>query len=125
MEELQATIGQGALIDPDRADLSGFDLALLSVFFISYAVLGIVQLANLFGARFGIFVALIATALILGFGVGYIDFSGFCAETRSSIVCGERASGLSAFIMIWVWVSLAILPMFGLSKLLQWWRGRA
>ena len=122
MDKLQAAIGQGALIDPDRADLSGFDLALLSVFFISFAVLGVVQLANLFGGRTGVFSGLVAASLAFALGVRYAPFEGFCAETQSVLICNDAASGLSAFAMIWVWVSLAMLPMFGLSKLIQKYR---
>lgn len=96
-----------------------FDLLLLGVFFMSYNVLGLVQIAMLFGGRFIVFAALTVAALVAAQGFAWYDYAGFCAEPVSAIVCGRGRQGLTGLGMVWVYVSLAMLAMFGLNRLLR------
>ena len=105
-------------------DFTALDAALLGGFFISYSVLTLVQVSNLFSKRFVTFVVICGIAALVALGFRVADFSGFCAERQSAIICGGEGRGLAAFGMIWVFVCLAALGMFGLVRALLVLKGR-
>ena len=99
----------------DGVDLTALDMALLPMFFISYSVIALVQITNLYGGRYGLFAGVTAGALALSLGFSVVDVSRFCDASASAIVCGgsgEGGDGLSAFSIAWVYSSLAMLVMF-------------
>ncbi|MEM1315078.1 MAG: hypothetical protein AAGI51_11015 [Pseudomonadota bacterium] len=103
----------------DGADLAPYgaiDAALLGAFYMSYGVLGLVQIANLFEGRALRFAAILGGAAALGQGFGLLDYSGFCAVRSSAVICNHGARGLVGLATPWVWVSLAMLALFGMSK---------
>ena len=101
MEEVQTATKFGA-----------FDLLLLGVFFISYNVLGLMQVAFLYGRRWILFGAVTIGVIALAQGLRYLDVSGFCADRSSAIVCGEDKQELVALGMIWGIVCIGILVIF-------------
>lgn len=102
-----------------NVEFGAFDLMLLGVFFISYNVLGLVQIAMLFGRRFIVFASLTAAALLAAQGFAWFDYAEFCVEPTSAIVCGRDQQGLTGMGMVWVYVSAAMLAMFGLNRLVR------
>lgn len=112
MEEVQSAAKFGA-----------FDLLLLGVFFISYNVLALMQVAFLYGRRYVVFglVTLIVTAAALG--SRWVSFDGFCAERSSVIVCGEDRQELVALGSVWIIVCAAVLVIYVLLQAIR--RNRA
>lgn len=111
MEEVQSTMKFGAL-----------DLLLLGVFFISYNVLGLMQIAFLYGRRYLTFSAVSAGVLLIAQGFTWLDVSGFCQERSSVIICGEEREGLVGLGMVWVIVCAAMLVIFLLLQGIRWLR---
>lgn len=93
-------------------EYSGLDQALTAAFFVSYVVLTLVQINNLFNRRFVVFAGLLTAAVVFAQGVRLLDLTSFCADTKSSIICNNQANGLISFGMLWAYVSLAALAMF-------------
>ena len=110
---------------PAVAEFCGTDLMLLALFFISYSVLALVQLANLFAGRFVLFAGLGAGLCVLALILGALDYGNFCATAGSALVCGNGADGLRAMGLLWGVVSLAMLGGFALSRGISRWRGGA
>ena len=98
---------------------TALDGGLLGVFFISYSVLALVQLNNLFNRRFILFLAIAVCTALVTTGFEYSDFDEFCAESPSAIVCGGTGRGLTALGLVWVYVSAAMLALFGLGQLIR------
>ena len=98
---------------------TALDGALLGAFFISYSVLALTQLNNLFNGRFILFFAVIACAALSAAGFELSDFSDFCANGPSAIVCGGTGRGLTILAMVWVYVSGAMFALFGVSRFIK------
>ncbi|WP_416899407.1 MAG: hypothetical protein ACMVY4_06735 [Minwuia sp.] len=98
---------------------SAIDMALLGCFFISYSVLALIQVANLFGNRFIVFGAIAAATAIAAQGFALADFSGFCAEQSSVIICSSEPHGLTRFGTVWVYVSAATLAMYAVVQAIR------
>lgn len=96
----------------DSVDLTALDMALLPMFFISYSIVAIVQIANLFGGRHVLFAAITAGLLAIALSFRLADFSRFCAQSASAVVCGGDGEGLTAFALAWAYVSLGMLAMY-------------
>jgi len=102
---------------------TALDGALLGAFFISYSVLALVQLNNLFNGRFILFVALVACAALITTGFELSDFSKICANGPSAIICGGKGQGLTALGLVWLYVSGAMFALFGIAQLIRTLRG--
>lgn len=111
-------------IETGLAQYSALDGALLGGFFISYSVLALVQINNLYNGRFLLFAGLAACAGLIATGLGRADFSGFCADGPSVIVCGGTGRGLTALGMVWLYVSGAMLVLFGVAQAIRALRSR-
>ena len=98
---------------------TALDGALLGAFFISYSVLALVQLNNLFNGRFILFVALAACTALVATGFEFSEFAEICAESPSAIMCGGTGRGLTALGMVWVYVSAAMFALFGVAQLIR------
>jgi hypothetical protein len=101
-----------------------FDLMLLSVFFISYSVAALVQVNNLFNDRYAVFGGLVLIAFLASRLFGMMDYTSFCAETNSALVCRNGGRGLVALATMWIYVSFAMLFMFGCVCLIRAFRSR-
>lgn len=108
MEEVVSTAKFGAL-----------DLMILGVFFISYSVLGLTQIAMLFSRRFITFVVLGAISAIIAQSFVLLEFTDFCSERSSVILCGPEKQELVGLGMVWVIVCFAMLAVFGMARALQ------
>jgi hypothetical protein len=108
MEELTTPAKFGAL-----------DLMILGVFFISYSVLGLTQIAMLFSRRFITFMVLGAISAVIAQSFVLLDFTGFCSERSSVILCGSEKQELVGLGMVWVIVSFAMLAVYGMARALQ------
>ena len=109
--------------DGGSSHFSAIDSALLGCFFISYSVLALVQISSLFSRRYVTFGILAAGSLLVAQGFALIDFSGFCAERSSVIICSGERFGLTRFGMVWVYVTAAMLGMYGFIRILRAIRG--
>ncbi len=103
---------------------SALDGALLGAFFISYSVLALVQLSNLFNERFFVFVTLVACTALIARGFGLSDFTELCVDDPSVIMCGGNGRGLATLGMVWVYVSGAMFALFGIAQIIRSLRGR-
>ncbi|WP_417514290.1 hypothetical protein [Minwuia sp.] len=101
MEEIQGAAKFGAL-----------DLMLLGVFFISYNVLALLQIAFLYGGRYVTFGAVTVGAVLLAQGFVFLDVSAFCADRSSVIICSDDKRQLVSLGMVWVIVCAAMLVIF-------------
>ena len=102
MEEAAATV-----------DFNGFDQAIIAALFISYGVLGLFQLGNLFAARYVRFAVIAlatgAAALILpAIGPGAL-----CASHPSAIVCNNDGRALALLLFVWIYISAGALILLG------------
>lgn len=110
MEEAAATVEFNAL-----------DQAFVAALFISYGVLGLFQLGNLFASRYVRFaviaVATGAAALILP----AIGPDVLCAPHPSAIVCNNDGQALESLLFVWVYISAGALALLayvrGLKRL--------
>lgn len=98
---------------------TALDGGLLRAFFISYSVLALVQLNNLFNGRFILFLAIAACTALATTGFEYSDFEQICGESPSAIMCGGTGRGLSALGLVWIYVSAAMFALFGLGQLIR------
>ena len=97
-------------------EFTAFDLMLLGIFFISYNVLALVQVALLYSRRWLAFAVLAAGTVALSQAFGHFDYAGFCAERQSAIVCSPDGRGLTGFALVWVYVSAAMLTAYIVLK---------
>lgn len=106
-----------------NGNLTALDLALVPAFFISYGVVGLIQLNALFGGAYLRYVAISAAVLIVAYAFVWIDFSDGCASQYSSLVCANDARGIHGFAIIWTYVSAAMLGMFLFNRSINALRG--
>lgn len=95
-----------------NGDLTALDMALVPSFFISYGVVGLIQLNALFGGAYLRFAAMAASVALIAYAFQWIDFSGGCATHYSSLICANNAQGIYGFALVWTYVSAAMLGMF-------------
>ena len=72
------------------------DAALQGVFFMSFGVLGLMQLTSLFEGRPLRFATFMLCAGAVAQGFGLLDFAGWCAQSSSALICNHDARGLVA-----------------------------
>ncbi len=94
-----------------NGDLTALDMALVPSFFISYGIIGLIQLNALFAAAYLRFAAISAAVLIIAYAFPWI-FSGGCSTHYSSLICANNAQGIFGFAFVWSYVSVAMLGMF-------------
>ena len=108
--------------EEELTELSGFDLGLIAMFFITWSALAVVQLAMLFGERFAAFGVIILAALVLAFALPFAATPDFCADTRSVFACANEGRGLTYLALIWVAISAAMLGMYGVVLGIRRWK---
>ena len=99
-----------------NGDLTALDMALVPSFFISYGVLGLVQLNALFAGAYLRFIAIVVASLILIGLFSWIDFSEGCATPYSALICANNADGLVGFAIPWLWASGAMLAAWAMVR---------
>ena len=107
-----------------NGDLTALDMALVPSFFISYGIIGLIQLNALFGGAWTRFVAIAGGAFIAALAIRWIDFSTGCAAPYSALICGNDAEGLYGFAIVWTYVSAAMLAMFLFNRSIHALRNR-
>ncbi len=107
-----------------NGDLTALDMALVPGFFISYGIIGLIQLNALFGAAYLRFAAISVAVLIIAYAFQWIDFSGGCATRYSSLICTNNAQGIFGFAFVWTYVSAAMLGMFLFNRSIHALRNR-
>ncbi|MEL6792612.1 MAG: hypothetical protein AAFP78_04110 [Pseudomonadota bacterium] len=110
--------------EEEFTELSGFDLGLIAVFFISWTALAVTQLAMLFGGRFVVFGVLCGIALVLAFALPLLATPEFCEGSRSIFACANGGRGLTMLALIWVAISAAMLGMFFVVLGIRRWKAR-
>lgn len=108
--------------EDEFTELSGFDLGLIAVFFISWSVLAVTQLAMLFGERFIAFGVIVAVCLALAFALPLAVTAEFCEGSRSVFACAKGGRGLTQLALIWVAISAAMLVMYGVVLGIRRWK---
>ena len=107
-----------------NGDLTALDMALVPSFFISYGIVGLIQLNALFGGAYIRFAAIAAGATLIAFGFLWIDFSDGCVSFYSSLICANNAQGIYGFALVWTYVSAAMLAMFLFNRSIHALRNR-
>ena len=106
-----------------NGDLTALDMALVPSFFISYGIIGLIQLNALFAQAYLRFVAISAAVLITAYVFQWM-FAGGCTTPYSSLICANNAQGLFGFAFVWTYVSAAMLGMFLFNRSLHALRNR-
>lgn len=107
-----------------NGSLTALDMALVPAFFISYGVVGLIQLNALFGGAYIRFAVMAASVTLIAYGFRWIDFSGGCTTFYSSLICANGAQGIFGFALIWTYVSAAMLGMFLFNRSINALRNR-
>lgn len=107
-----------------NGDLTALDMALVPSFFISYGIIGLIQLNALFGGAYLRYAIISAAAFIIALAFQWIDFSSGCASHYSSLICANNAQGIYGFAFVWTYVSAAMLAMFIFNRSIHALRGR-
>ena len=106
-----------------NGDLTALDMALVPSFFISYGIVGLIQLNALFGAAYLRFAAISAAVLIIAYAFQWA-FAGGCTSHYSSLICANNAQGIFGFAFVWTYVSAAMLGMFLFNRSINALRNR-
>ena len=108
----------------DSVTFSGLDGAIVASFFISYSVLALTQISNLFNQKLTLFFSLTLIGLIAAVGVKGLDFTELCETRTSAILCNKGGDALREFAIVWVYISIAMLVLFLLSRAIQRMKGK-
>lgn len=95
-----------------NGDLTALDMALVPSFFISYGIVGLIQINALFARAWLRFAVIAAAGMIVALAFRRIDFSGGCDPFYSALICANDAQGIFGFAVVWTYVSAAMLAMF-------------
>lgn len=94
-------------------EFNALDRAIIAMLFISFGVIGLFQLGNLFAGRYVRF-ALIAVATgTVSFIPSEIGLGWLCAASPSALVCNNEGQALASLLFVWVYISLGALVLFG------------
>ena len=103
----------------DTVTFSGLDGALVASFLISYSLLALVQISNLFNRNFMLFSVLLVASAFATFSLKGMEFPELCEDRSSTILCNNGGDAVSEFTIVWVYVSITMLLFFSLARMLQ------
>lgn len=110
MEEAAATV-----------DFNAFDRAIIAALFMSYGVLGLFQLGNLFAARYVRFAIVAAATGAAALVLPVFAPEALCTAHPSAIVCNNDAQALASLLFVWIYTSAGALVLLayvrGLKRL--------
>lgn len=99
-----------------NGDLTALDMALVPSFFISYGIIGLIQLNALFAGAYLRYAMLAAVTMIIAYAFLWVDFSAGCAMPYSSLICANDAQGIHGFAFVWAYVSAAMLAAWAMVQ---------
>ena len=94
-------------------DFNALDQAIIAALFISYGVLALFQLGNLFAGRYLRFAAIAVVTGAAALVLPAIAPEALCAARPSAIVCNNGAEALASLLFVWVYLSAGALALFG------------
>lgn len=94
-------------------DFNAVDRAIIAALFISYGVLALFQLGNLFAGRFVLFALIALVTGAVAFDLPMAGADTLCMHYRSAITCNNAGQALASLLSVWIYVSAGALVLFG------------